>query len=424
MGLEAAAQAATALTGIDSVRELTGITLERPITVPENGARVVRVAAIARNANTVDVAVRSDETGFKVDHFRIVCRLGRPWRRRPAELPAPGAGLDPADVLYDRILFHRGRFRRVRRYHLLKAHTCVAEVDASAEADWFGAYLPDALVLGDPGARDAFLHAVQACIPHQRLLPTGVERIQLIRPPAGTVRVVARERARRGRILVYDLDVVDEDNRVCELWRGLALTAVGQTSTPSAWPPVLLAAYAEHRLEELLSGHVSVAVAHGHGRRARSDEALSRLRRGGAVLRRPDGKPADDDSVGLSATHVDGMTFALAGPAPVGIDAETVVARDEELWRDLLGTDGLVLAQVIRAESAEGLDRSAARVWVAHECLRKAGRSAAPLTANRRVHDGWAVLRAGELAIATYVGCLETLDAPVALGFLVGGEPR
>src|SRR5688572_32285608 len=73
--------------------------------------------------------------------------------------------VDPAHDLYGRVLFHSGRFQRLSNYRALKATECSAEIMPDGTTTWFGRYLPGGLVLGDPGARDAAIHAVQACVP-------------------------------------------------------------------------------------------------------------------------------------------------------------------------------------------------------------------------------------------------------------------
>jgi len=69
---------------------------------------------------------------------------------------------DPSRDLYGRILFHRGRFCRLKGYRLLKAKECVAELSGDDDAAWFGPYLPSPLLLGNPAARDAALHGLDA----------------------------------------------------------------------------------------------------------------------------------------------------------------------------------------------------------------------------------------------------------------------
>ena len=110
--------------------------------------------------------------------------------------------LDPERDLYGELLFHRGRFRRVSGYRRLSARQCLAEITQDATTDWFSRYMPAELLLGDPGARDATIHAIQACIPQSTLLPVGVDRLQLSQEAAanaGRRWVSARERERVGR---------------------------------------------------------------------------------------------------------------------------------------------------------------------------------------------------------------------------------
>jgi enediyne polyketide synthase len=90
-------------------------------------------------------------------------------------------------------------------------------------------------------------------------------------------------------------------------------------------------------------------------------------RRTQAALRRPDGKPE-----GLSVSHCGGLRVAIAGPAQVSCDAEEVLPRSRELWRDLLGEDGFALAGLIAAQTGN-FDLAATHVWTASECLTKVG---------------------------------------------------
>ena len=46
------------------------------------------------------------------------------------------------------------------------------------QTPWFGRYLPQDLILGDAGARDAAIHALQACVPQGTILPVGIRHLQ------------------------------------------------------------------------------------------------------------------------------------------------------------------------------------------------------------------------------------------------------
>ena len=85
-----------------------------------------------------------------------------------AEVPGLRAARLPLDTVrdvYPEILFHEGRFRRLLGYRHLRATECLAEIEPDRDVAWFARYLPGDLLLGDAGARDAGIHAVQACIP-------------------------------------------------------------------------------------------------------------------------------------------------------------------------------------------------------------------------------------------------------------------
>src|SRR6185312_5813749 len=128
---------------------------------------------------------------------------------------------EPEKDLYGGVLFHQGRFRRVEGYRRLRATECLADISPDGSTAWFGRYLPDRLILGDPGARDAAIHGIQACIPHATLLPTGVDRVVTLGLAADVPLVLAaRERSRHGDDFVYDLELVDAEGRLRERWEG------------------------------------------------------------------------------------------------------------------------------------------------------------------------------------------------------------
>src|SRR5262249_34672643 len=155
-------------TGVAGLPSFEDVRLERPITVPAGGTTTIRVAALAREDGGVDVALSSAETGFAAAHFSAVCRYdaAAPAAGRvegtDGELRSLGAGL------YGGLFFHSGRFRRLAGYHKLAPFEVLAQIAPDGASSWFGAYLPQTLLLGDPGARDASLHAAQAGHPRAR----------------------------------------------------------------------------------------------------------------------------------------------------------------------------------------------------------------------------------------------------------------
>ena len=439
-GLEAMAQAAMAVTGSNELPRFEDVRFERPISVPAERRVAIRLAALVAGPGEVDVVVESEETAFQAAHFRARCRFGA--SSSEAREPDPQAAslperlpIDPAKDLYGGPLFHRGRFRRLTGYRVLRATECLAEISpcepngdsTRGSGGWFSPYLPAELTLGDPGARDAAIHAVQACIPHSTLLPVGVDRLEPGLLPFGErLLVAARERRREGNLFVYDLELKDARGRLLERWTGLRLRAVREVAPPSAWPSALFLPYAERRIGDLVpNSEVAMALrvcANGAGRRERSAKTLRRLLgRDVAIHYRSDGKPEVSGGREVSVAHADPFVLAITGPGPLGCDLETVLPRSPSAWADLLGPDRFRLAEVIAREQDEAPDHAATRVWAAIECLKKAGSApTAPLELATTDADGWLLLTSGDLAIPTVVARLRETPDPLVLAVLVG----
>jgi enediyne polyketide synthase len=433
MGLEAMAQVATALVGATKLTSFQEISFNRPLVVPEIGSLKIRIAALVRDTGLIDVAVRSDETDFQLDHFRATCCVGdvklegvepaRPLsengnRRR-------SVSIDPERDLYGGILFHRGRFRRLSGYRLLKAKECLAEIAPDGTTSWFSKYLPGQLVLGDPGAHDAAIHAIQACIPSATLLPIGVHRV-LMNPAhsSESVFVHAQEREHHDGIFTYDLQVTEADGYVRERWERLRLRAINAVTQQAPWAVPLLGAYAERRVQELIPGSlVSVALEEcvGIERHVQSNRVIQlALGEDLAVLRRPDGKPEINGNRAVSASHLGNLTLAVAGDGPLGCDIEQVTERSASAWRDLLGDDRAALAGIITRHAGENEAISATRVWAAGECLKKAGAGFdAPLLFVTSEADSWVLLSSGHLKVATYVTQVRDHRGKLAIAVLV-----
>jgi enediyne polyketide synthase len=424
LGLEAMVQAAAALAG--RVPDTTEqIAFNRPVATGPDGGRL-RIAALRGTDERVEVVLRCDETGFQAEHFHAIAVVGQP-RAEPAPAHPAGSTLLPmsADELYTRMLFHTGRFRRLAGYSALSATSCIAHIRPDPEVRWFPERAADDLLLGDPAARDAAVHALQACIPHRRVLPIGVERIHFGRLESNRAYVAhARETSRDGDRFVFDLEIREADGTLAERWDGLALRAIEPLPTPADWPAALAGPFIERRLGELIP-HAAprVALVAGHAGQAPDTDAMLRglLGPDDTVRRRPDGKP--EARAGVSASHAGNLGFAVAAKGLTGCDIEPILQRTEFAWRDLLGSERFELASLIAREGNENFAAAATRVWGATEALKKAGASVAqaPLSL-RRIDAGWVVLTSGEMSIATWVGSVE--HQPVAIATATGVAAR
>jgi enediyne polyketide synthase len=429
MGMEAMAQVFMALTETNEPPVFEQVKFERPVVVREGEANTIRIAALVRAPDRVEIVLRSSETGFQADHFRAVCRVANAELEPACCTIATGAhvGVDARHDLYGKILFHSGRFQRLREYRALKATECSAEIGPDGTTTWFGRYLPSGLVLGDPGARDAAIHAVQACVPQIALLPVGVESVKgSLNGSVGELFVRAHERERLANGFVYDVELSDSEGRVRERWERLRLHAITGTDFNGPWPEGLLTPYVERRLLDLVPGaDVSVAFELDPtlDRRDRSTRAIERALGAAGIIRRADGKPEARDGRNVSASHCGDLTMAVASNTPVSCDLELVASRTPEIWSDMLGVERFKLAEVISRETKETLDVAATRLWTAVECLKKAGAGiTAPLTFTRAASNGWILLASGELKIASGVVERTGGKSELAIALLTGGE--
>ncbi|WP_374225698.1 SDR family NAD(P)-dependent oxidoreductase [Nocardiopsis sp. B62] len=440
IGMEAMAQVATAASGHSGPPVMEGARFLRPVAVRPGGTTTVRVAALVRDPESVEVVIRSEETGFDADHFRAVLRWPRtdPGRGNdPATevLPAlPRVSADPSE-LYGDVLFQGKRFQRLLSYRRASARHVVAELSTASQGDWFGTFLPQGRVLADPGVRDAAMHVLQACVPDGTLLPEGVERIVLARPQdqeePDCVLLVASERSQEGDSYVYDVDVREPSGGVLERWEGLRLRAVRRSGGPGPWVPALLGPHLERELERVLGGSRAVVVdpdpaSGGPGgteeRRARTELAVGRaLNRVVRVRHRPDGRP-EVEGARVSASHGAGLTLAVTGSGRLACDVETLRERSDEDWAGLLGGGLMSVRDLVAERVQESPHLAAARLWGALECLRKAGGTGRSLTLEEVGEHGWVVLSSGDTRIATWSTTLNGNPDPVVFAVLSGEE--
>ncbi|MDD4915297.1 MAG: type I polyketide synthase [Methylococcales bacterium] len=422
IGLEAMAQAAMALAGENRAPGFEQVEFLHPVVAPRGRPLRLRLAALLRGADRVEVVLRCDRTGFQVDHFRgFACFGVAPPQTadKVAESSPTHADIDIKTALYDTgLLFHSGRFRRLQAYRQLSARRCRAEIMPRND-DWFARYLPAELVLGDPAARDAGMHAIQACIPHLRLLPIGLERLipgNLHTP--GPWLAEARERESDGNLFVYDVSLFGQSGELKERWEGLRLKLVEPVSHP-VWPLALLGPYLERKLDQL-SPRTRLRLALGQ---AAAQNLRGSLAENADGLRRPDGKPDTLGDTVASASHIGDSVFMVLGFGALACDWQDVEAGGN--LPELLGAERHALAEAVAARLGENPDTSAIRLWSSMECLKKAGLPAnTPLSLHSHAEPGWVTLAAGGCRIASYATCLQEypgthvfavlLDAPAA----------
>ena len=343
--------------------------------------------------------------------------------------------IDPQQHLYGELLFHQGRFQRIKNYEHLTATECVAEIETKTSLEWFSRYLPQSLLLGDPGARDAVIHALQACVPHATILPTGIEKLTIYGVNSSQSQFVsAKERQHFDDTFIYDLTVFDAEGNILETWQGLELQIIKHKKADDPWISHLLPPYLERNIKQVVpDANLTLIIDEDATveRRVRSDRNLAGSQKSEVrsqkliVTRRTDGKP-EIPSEAVSVSHTGALTLVVKGGS--GCDVEPVTERSGTVWHDLLGTHYLALADIIAAYKGESLNVSATRIWTAKECLKKAGmmvdaplmlmsRKAGSKPKNNNAQVVW--LNAGETVIGTFLVSVKGFETPLVFAVLV-----
>jgi enediyne polyketide synthase len=139
-------------------------------------------------------------------------------------------------------------------------------------------------------------------------------------------------------------------------------------------------------------------------------------------MRRPDGKPTCcEGGPSVSVTHAGDLSAAVVGKGLLACDLEIIAGRSSEMWNRLLGSGGLGLARRITAEVGDDPDTAATRVWVALECVKKAGLGFdTPLVLGDVGPDRWIRLTAGSCSIYTLAAKVRDVEGGILFGTLCG----
>lgn len=186
-GLEAMAQTACYLSGIQEVKSLRfkDINLERAISVSEQSGTTIEIHALAfedLGAKKVKVEIFCEQTNFKEPHFAAIVEIN-PVIKTPKQTISQAKLRKEIDIdlktdVYGPILFQGGRFQRLEKIHDLyydeekKIGECILSAERNTSKS--------ALLLGDAYLLDSILQSMQLIIPQDLCLPRSIEEIDLV----------------------------------------------------------------------------------------------------------------------------------------------------------------------------------------------------------------------------------------------------
>ncbi|WP_189062184.1 type I polyketide synthase, partial [Longimycelium tulufanense] len=397
LGLEAMAQATRLVDGeTTGAWSFSGLALPSAVVVPEQGSTSLRVAALSAGRGEVDVVVREESDRFDSDRLsaKVVPAPVPPKQHR--EVSGPLADAPAPHPFYGPVFFHSGRFQRLLGYDLLSAFSVRAWIEARDET-WFSDFHPRELLLGDPGAHDAAIHVLLACVPHRRALPVAAERMTVWKKPVGTLVVDAVERSHTADDYVFDIVVRQLDGSCVAAWQGLQLHAVGPNEHQSALPIQLVGPLLSRRLiEQGLGDHVELVVSEGE----QHDDIDLWTQQVRTVSGNNDTPVATGRTTrSTSATRVGGHVLLAESSEPIGVHWEAGSAASTS---EPPSKEDQRLFEAVATDVGERSGHALNRVLVARQALREIEDiAAAPLVRGEVTEDQMVVFHSGPIRVVT-----------------------
>ncbi|MEJ7806308.1 MAG: SDR family NAD(P)-dependent oxidoreductase [Telluria sp.] len=376
--IEAMLAAARVLAGIEQLPVLRNFSVGEGISLAAGQRIVVRTCALVRNDGAVEVQLRSDTTGYEIVHFSgvfsapaalaVPVPLAAPFAKTRTA-PERGALPSANDLLYRGLCFHGPRFQQLGDVVSLSATECRVWTGGKGEASWYSPFLPGGHTGGAPYIRDSVMHALQLCVPHEVVLPVGVDNVNLCRFDSHqTYLIAAHQRSSEGGRFVFDIDVFDQGERLVEWWRGLKLVCAPHAPTARRRPPIapiLLESIAGRlAMDELGAEPVQVRLYTGLARHAATAAARIDLAPSAAA----------ECKQSLCTTHFDEYALVLASSADrVTLDVQLDPRFDLEQWRLILGDMRWQFSLKLAQKYSIAPDCAALCTWTLSECLVKLG---------------------------------------------------
>jgi enediyne polyketide synthase len=364
LGMEAMAQMVFSLYSeeIHNV-QFRNLELLHPIVVPISGSLQIRIVGQRVDRNTFTVAIRTEETEFVQDYFKATVLIntllnGNRHKFQEGELENAA---NIVTELYTNILFHKGRFQKLRSYLKLTPYTCIALAEQeSPDHTHFNDYAASTLLLGNFTLRDSALHAVQACVPDMLLIPIGTGSIDIYNVAlGGRITIQATEIKRVSDIYHFNIYVYDSKGLLSEQWTDARFKAYRPSNPPSI-SLRLLKNILQRRVDDFYGRKDVVEL--------RSNAAFWYEN----IYKRFDGRPFSNNiEYRVSNSNLGEINLYLMARANVGCDIEAIRYLDDREWRKLLGMNDFNLASVLSKMTGEAISIACTRVWGVKECSRK-----------------------------------------------------
>jgi enediyne polyketide synthase len=363
--IEAMLSAAQCLQATDPLPAMDGLRVGEALTCRTGQRVVIRTYALRLPDGSVRTELRAASSGYGLAHFSATFHWDRPLPQVPA-LAADGEESWPAtELLYRGLCFHGPRFQCLGTVTQMRFSQCQGRTVPVAADDWYGPWLAAAFAGGAPAVRDAALHLLQLCVPHQVVLPVSVAEVRLgLLDPSAAYRISARQCHGDGVRFVFDIEISTMSGAIVECWRGLELLRARACPAASsrAIAPAMLEPLIGRLLHDELHAAAQVGVVAGPPRQTATALATAR-----AI-----DAPLSAAPLYRSVTHADDITVAVVSASQrLAVDLQFAPTYSLDEWRLMLGEPRLRFAGQLADECGMAPAMAMLYTWTLSECLVK-----------------------------------------------------
>jgi len=363
LGIEAIIQISQAITGKQSLPTIKDLKLNRPIVVGEKDL-TIRILSFLNENKEVEVAIRCNQTNFQVDHFTAIVSFEE-VKSKLNIIRRKNKDILLDESFYGKLFFQSGKFKCIKNYNNISELFCSANL-LNQNSNWYSPFLPQKLIVGNPGVRDAAIHALQSCIPGRVVLPVSLESWTILETiDSGDCVVNAEQVWEKDNEYCFNLEI-SNNNSIKEIWKGLVLKEIDKLN----WDEIninLLSTHINRESKKILKNKdFNVSIINYDKKEELIEDCLNEHAK---ITYRSDGKPTTNSGF-ISFSDCGDLRMAIGSEKyEVGCDIELVEERSMEIWKRLLGENFSLINHL--PENKESLSESCTQIWCAMECMKK-----------------------------------------------------
>lgn len=401
-GLEAMAQAASYVTGIENFDSviIKDVQLRLPIALdPKKGVQIQIYAEVLEDGN-VKTEIRSEQTGFTKAHFAatFVIQAEEKVPQYLESFPDEPLDIDPKRELYGPLMFQGESYHRIENVY----HAEYDREQASGTCSFSASAHDSEYLLGDPYHHDALLQSARVITPQDLCLPVEITTFEKLgKSLTGVYRAVTTLEEQDQAHYTYTVDVIDEQDQVVQRLTGYRVRLMEHHPELPTTKELVSGAFSDEIEVNLVAQEAAVrwgldtpkvSLTHLSGIHEQGKE--ERHKRVMPLFYRACSKAGWEDNISLtwsdsgkprtisggtissdkyvSFSHDDEITICTVGGSEQGCDILPIEpSRDLSTWQGLLSEKHLPLLQELM-RLGDSVEQAGSRIWSCVESVKKA----------------------------------------------------